>query len=613
MKKSTGMGLAVAVAAMLGGTAPDAARAAMPRERTAEIASVPARSLEGHRIIVYQHNGTRRGADGTAVVRAAAARARLADPARRMAGQEGKLGVGHLRPLAGGGDAFSLSRRLSHTEMSRLITELRADPAVVSAEADERLYPLGMPDDPLFAQYQWHFHHPVGGIGAPAAWESAQGEGVVVAVLDTGVLARHPDLAANLLPGYDFISDAWVSRRATDARVPGALDLGDWNPVAGECHENSPVRGSGWHGSHVAGTIAEVTHNGVGGAGVAHRAKVLPIRVLGRCGGFTSDIADAIVWASGGRVEGVPDNAHPAEVINLSLGGRQACPRVTQDAIDIALANGSVVVVSAGNNNADAAGFSPASCRGVITVGATRITGGKAYYSNFGAAVDLAAPGGGGGQDAGNAGWDGYVVQPGSMSRTGPEAGQFSYSGKAGTSMSAPHVSAVAALVQGARVDAGMVPLTPGEMEQLLVRTARPFPAIVPASTPIGVGLVDAPAALAQALKAPCADCGPQAAVLQNRVPMPGVAGAIGSQALYRFSAEAGKLISVMSYGGQGDLSLYVGFEQVPSAVAHQFGSRRPGTTETIRIAPAQARTGTYYVLVVGETPFTGVSLQVRQ
>lgn len=614
--KCNGKGMMTAMALLVWAIAAESSLAAIPLARTAEVESTPPRRIEGDRIIVRQRIAGTRSHDKAAVVRAAVARARLLDTPPRQRGNGGMLGVRMLHPLASGGDAFSLSRALSQAEMARLLAELRSDPGVLLAEADERMYPLYAPNDPpndLLFDLQWHFHHPVGGIGAPRAWDIAQGEGVVVAVLDTGVLTDHPDLSANLLPGYDFISNAWISRRPTDARVAGALDLGDWSPVAGECYGGSPVRNSTWHGSHVAGTIAEVTHNGLGGAGVAYRAKVLPVRVLGRCGGLTSDIADAIVWASGGRVPGVPANPHPAEVINLSLGGNRSCPRITQDAIDIATANGSVVVVAAGNSNVDAADVSPASCRGVITVGASRITGGKAYYSNFGAAVDIAAPGGGGVEDTGNSGWDGYVLQAGSSSKTDPASGEFGYFGKIGTSMATPHVSAVAALVQGARAQAGRVPLTPSEMESLLLRTARPFPARIPATTPIGVGLLDARAALDEALKPACVDCGPQASPVRNRVPVTGMNGGAGSQWLYRFEAAPGRLISIMSYGGQGDVSVYAGFDRVPTASAHQYGSRRPGTVETIRIAPAEARAGTYYVLVVGETPFSGVNLQVRQ
>ncbi len=156
-------------------------------------------------------------------------------------------------------------------------------------------------------------------------------------MIDTGA-RPHVDLAANLVGGYDFISDTFVSRdgngRDTDAR-----DSGDWN-AAGECGSGSAASGSSWHGTHVAGTIAARTNNGRGVAGVAFNARVVPVRVLGRCGGYTSDIADGLVWASGGTVVGVPANQNPARVANLSLGGGGACTTTMQNAINTARARG---------------------------------------------------------------------------------------------------------------------------------------------------------------------------------------------------------------------------------------------------------------------------------
>ena len=155
----------------------------------------------------------------------------------------------------------------------------------------------------------------------PGAWDVATGTGVTVAVIDTGITA-HPDLDANVLPGYDFVSDATAARDG-NGRDANAQDQGDWY-AAGECGQ--PTAGNtSWHGTHVAGTVAAVTGNATGVAGVAPNAKVVPVRVLAKCGGSLSDIADAIVWASGGTVAGIPANANPAKVINMSLGGSGAC------------------------------------------------------------------------------------------------------------------------------------------------------------------------------------------------------------------------------------------------------------------------------------------------
>ncbi len=304
---------------------------------------------------------------------------------------------------------------------------------------------------------------------------------MVVAVLDTGILPDHPDFAGNLLQGYDFITDAEVSRRPTDARVPGALDYGDWEEADNVCYAGSQAQESSWHGTPVSGTVAEATNNGVGMAGVAPKATILPVRVLGRCGGYTSDIADAIVWASGGSVDGVPANTNPAEVINMSLGGGEPCDSATQLAINGAVSRGATVVVAAGNSSEDAANHSPASCNNTITVGATRITGGIAYYSNYGSKVDLSGPGGGGSVD-GNPG--GYVWQAGYTGATTPTSGSYTYMGLGGASMASPHVAGVVALVQSAAIGLGDGPLTPAAVEALLKQTSRPFPVTPPASTP---------------------------------------------------------------------------------------------------------------------------------
>ena len=368
----------------------------------------PAASPTAQRIIVKYRAGTAAASDRSAklsVVSAALARAPLAGANATPRARAAAFNPQVVRRLGVGADLIRLGSRLEGADLARLLAELKADPSVQYAEADVKLQrvelrareaaPQLVPDDPYFAQYQWHLSSATGGINAPAAWDVAQGEGVVVAVLDTGILPQHPDFSGNLLEGYDFISDAETSRRATDDRVPGALDYGDWVENDRECSADSVAEDSSWHGTHVAGTIAESTNNAVGMAGVAYKARVLPVRVLGKCGGYLSDIADAITWASGGTVAGVPANPNPAEVINMSLGGGGACDPAYQDAINGAVSRGTTVVVAAGNSASNAANFRPASCSNVVSVGAARITGGIAYYSNFGTVVDLSGPGGG--------------------------------------------------------------------------------------------------------------------------------------------------------------------------------------------------------------------------
>ena len=175
------------------------------------------------------------------------------------------------------------------------------------------------PNDPRYNE-QWHYFEAAGGINAPPAWDKSTGTGVVVAVIDTGY-RPHADLAANILPGYDFISDTFVANDG-NGRDSDAQDPGDWiNP--GECGPGDPAAFEARAGTARTwpAPSPRVTNNSNGVAGVAFNARVVPARVLGKCGGFTSDIADAIVWTSGGTVSGVPANANPAKVLNISLGG----------------------------------------------------------------------------------------------------------------------------------------------------------------------------------------------------------------------------------------------------------------------------------------------------
>jgi len=560
------------------------------------------------RLIVRYRDGSAERRDAGMKVRAVQAAAGRALPQRPGAAADAGIDATHLRALATGADVIRLSRKLPQRDADALVRELQADPSVAYAQIDRMLQhtadvvPALVPDDEYFAQYQWHLQDTAGGVHAPTAWETSTGEGVVVAVLDTGITA-HPDLDANVLEGYDFITDAFVSRRPTDERVPGAQDYGDWNPEAGECYAGSPVQTSSWHGTHVSGTVAQVTNNGTGMAGVAHDAKVLPVRVLGRCGGYISDIADAIVWASGGSVDGVPDNENPAEVINMSLGGGGSCDVATQEAIDGAVSRGTTIVVAAGNSASDVANFSPASCSNVVVVGANRINGGIAGYSNYGGGVDLSGPGGGGDAD-GNP--DGYVWQAWNAGETEP--GEPDYVGMTGTSMASPHVAGVAALVQ-AVVD---TPLTPQALEQLLVDSARAFPVEIPGGTPIGAGIVDAAAALDAALAEPCdpevETCGPEATTLVNRVAVSGLAGGGGNQQLFVIDVPEGtRSLNLRSYGGTGNVSLYVAHDRAPTLDDHDRMSNRPGNSESVVLT--NPTPGSYYLLLVGDQAFTNVSV----
>ncbi len=404
--------------------------------------------------------------------------------AERAAGKSDLL-VKHFRRTGSGSHVLRLNKRLTLDRARQLAAEIKAtDPLVEYAEPDRIMTIQIVPNDPSYTS-QWHYQANAGGLNLPPTWDKTTGAGVTVAVIDTGY-RPHADLAANIVPGYDFITSSVVANDR-NGRDASALDPGDW-VKAGECGAGSAAQNSSWHGTHTAGTIAAVTGNRIGVAGVAYGAKVQPIRVLGKCGGFTSDIADAIIWASGGSVPGVPVNATPARVINMSLGGPGACDTTSQNAINSARSRNTVVVVSAGNSNLDAAGFSPASCTGVITVGAVGPSGARSFYSNFGAMVDVSAPGG----DQSLAATNGVY----STLNAGTKApGADSYAWYQGTSMAAPHVAGVVALMLARNPS-----LTPDDIDARLKASARPLP--VTCTKGCGAGIVDAVAAVNAAVGA---------------------------------------------------------------------------------------------------------------
>ncbi len=189
-------------------------------------------------------------------------------------------------------------RKLSEKETEEMRKNLAKDPSVSLVVEDKLLTRAATPNDTQYTS-QWHYYESTGGLRANTAWDNATGTGVVVAVLDTGY-RPHADLNANILPGYDMISDSFVGNDG-NGRDTNAQDPGDWI-LANECGGTHAAQDSSWHGTHVAGTVAAVTNNASGVAGVAYGAKVVPVRVLGKCGGYTSDIADGIIWASGGTV-----------------------------------------------------------------------------------------------------------------------------------------------------------------------------------------------------------------------------------------------------------------------------------------------------------------------
>lgn len=410
---------------------------------------------------------------------------KMRDPSPRdIAGRIRALGVSagvalsHRREMSGSSHVVKLSKKVTKNEARAIARRLASDPNVEFVEPDKKLHVQRLPNDPMFAQ-QWHYFETIGGINLPAAWDLTTGStGVVIAVIDTGI-RTHADLVGRVLPGYDFIGDLTTANDG-DGRDGDASDPGDY------CNGSS----SSWHGTHVAGTIGAASNNSTGVSGVNWISKILPVRVLGTCGGYTSDVIDGLRWASGISIPGVPSNPNPARVANLSLGGQGTCSTSFQNAINDVASRGMVVVVAAGNSAVDAASFEPASCSGVVAVAATGRDGSKSGYSNFGSKVAISAPGGGSGNG---------VLSTLNSGVNGPGADSYAY--YQGTSMAAPHVAGTVSL---------MLSLNPGltvaQVMQILKSSARPFPVGTASDcrTDIcGAGIVDAGAAVRASTNAP--------------------------------------------------------------------------------------------------------------
>ncbi|RBP53073.1 S8 family peptidase [Arenicella xantha] len=496
------------------------------------------------------------------------------------------VGMQYLRKTATGSHVFKLDKKLTQQQAQAAMLKLSAQAGIANVEVDELMQPMATPSDPSYNN-QWHYYEATGGLNLPDAWDTSTGSGVVVAVLDTGYTA-HADLLPNLLPGYDMISDAGIANDG-NGRDSDARDTGDATS-ANECGDGGGARSSSWHGSHVAGTVAAATNNGIGVAGVAYDAKVVPVRVLGKCGGYTSDIADGIIWAAGGSVSGIPSNPNPADVINMSLGGSGSCGSTTQDAINQAVSLGATVVVAAGNSNTNASGANPANCNNVVTVASIGRSGSRAYYSNYGSVVDVAAPGGD--QSTGTS--DGVLstVNTGSGAPAGDGYAYFQ-----GTSMAAPHVAGAAALLYA--VDSG---ITPAEVESILKSTARSFPG---SCSSCGSGIVDATAAVAAASGTPPPTGG---SVLEKGVAKTGLSGSAANERRYTIEVPAGATdLTITMSGGSGDADLYTRFGSAPTTTTYDCRPYLSGNNESCSVASPSA--GTYHVMIRGYSAYSGVSI----
>jgi serine protease len=388
-------------------------------------------------------------------------------------------------------------------DLPSLLDALRADPRIAIAEPDRRVRALEyLPNDPLY-QNQWYLKDgQPAAIRANLAWLTTRGGATasaapVVAVIDTGVRFEHPDLrraadGGKLLPGFDFISadpdGSFATANDGNGWDPDASDPGDFitaqdlsgrfanRKCGGGPNDDQPTRSS-WHGTRVSGLLAAESDNALGMTGAGFNLRILPIRALGKCGGYDSDVLAAMYWAAGLTVPAPllagapPVNATPARIINMSLGGIGACSPLYAEAVREITAAGALVVAAAGNDGKPV--DNPANCSGVLGVAGLRHVGTKVGYSNLGPEVGIAAP-------AGNC----VNVLPGtpclysldttSDSGTQQPAGPTyttTFDGNVGTSFSSPLVAATAGLMVAANPA-----LTPAKLSSRLRATARPFP-----------------------------------------------------------------------------------------------------------------------------------------
>jgi len=412
-----------------------------------------------------------------------------------------------LRLRAGGEVADRTHVVIASGMTSReLASRLSAESDIEYAVPDQRRRRFAAPSDPLYLTGpavvgasggpmagQWYLRAPSGDVQASldveTAWKYTTGSpGIVVAVLDTGVRFDHPDLlrvaaGGNLLPGYDMISDLDAANDG-DGRDADPSDPGDWLTLAEVRKVGGPFEAcsdvaedSSWHGTQTSGLIGALTNNGIGMASVGRNVRVLPVRVLGKCGGYDSDIIAGMRWAAGLAVAGAPANPNPARVLNLSLGGDGPCDAAYRDAVAEITAAGAVVVAAAGNSAGNVVS-APANCPGILAIAGLRHVGTKVGFSDLGPEISISAP-------AGNC----VDLGPGDPCRypilTTSNAGLSSpkahaaggsvytdsFNASVGTSFAAPLVAGTVALMLSAQPA-----LTPSAVRTLLQATARPFP-----------------------------------------------------------------------------------------------------------------------------------------
>jgi serine protease len=377
-----------------------------------------------------------------------------------------------FRAMSDDAHVVKLASKITIQAAQDISAKLLLDPLLLYVELDRIMVAhqssATPPTDPQYVN-QWSYAPVTGSPGAAnvvGAWNTTTGQApTVVAIIDTGIL-QHNDLVGHILPGYDFVSDTANGDgggRDSDPTDPGDSHYEIKNGV-------STFIASSWHGTRVAGIIGATPNNGLGMVGINWNTKILPIRALGKQGGLPSDIQDAIRWAVGLPIAGVPLNSNPAKVINMSIGSYDynpfssgACPSTMQSAINAVISKGATIIVSSGNEYGDVARSTPANCNGVISVGSNNQYGHHANYSNFGTGLSISAPGG-------------YLTDPMILSTsdggTTTALNNNIYEDAMGTSFAAPHVTGIVSLMYS------MVPtLNSAVVKPLIVSSARAFPA----------------------------------------------------------------------------------------------------------------------------------------
>ncbi len=409
----------------------------------------------------------------------------------------------------------------SRWETLMAIKTLRRDPAIDYAEPNYRVRSHLTPDDEAFP-FQWHY--PL--IDLPTAWDTVTGDpGVIVAVIDTGILSGHPDLRDQLVPGYDFVRDA-ASAGDGNGIDPDPQDPGN----------NRDPGSSAFHGSHVAGTVAAAGDNGIGVTGVAWDSRIMPLRALGRGGaGSSYDVSQAIRFAAGLPNDSGTVPAEAAQVINMSLGGG-GFSRPDQELLQAVRSRGIAVVAAAGNEASTLPSY-PAAYEGVISVGAVDSQGRLARYSNRGSSVDLVAPGGDNGVDLNGDGYPDGVLSTGATGSGGDP--DYAYTFRNGTSMAAPHVAGVLALMKSANPG-----LTAEDIDVLLSRGDLTDDLGAPGRDDLyGHGLINARSAVQAAIEA-----GDGSPASDPRL--------VASARTLNFGLSGNRLQLALRNGGEGELLL---------------------------------------------------------